>query len=208
MFEPTDDSVKAVDMVRQLRIQEINKLKGSFKMVREAKGRGLRKMATMDASQLAQARAARQTGSPRRGHKRDRSTAGVSSRGDAPSSVGTPADDKAKTPEEEEEGKPNDDSGTPTPVEENKMTLSGEGIKGKIEDGEGESDSDDEDEDTDGASDADKPEDDVDSNNLQYVQNFLLRNRKQSELRVSLTKRLQGYVSIPIPFDSSSFRSR
>jgi hypothetical protein len=91
-------------------------------------------------------------------------------------------------------------------TEERKVRLAEAGVKGIVEEGEGDGESEyDEDEEED---EEDEDEDDienvadegegsaVDSNNLHYVQNFLLRRRK-TELSLSLTKRLQGYVQPP-----------
>jgi len=77
--------------------------------------------------------------------------------------------------------------------DERKVDMAETGIKGIVEEGEGECDEE-------AYEDMGVPEtqkDDVDSDNLRYVQNFLLRSRK-TESSMSLTKRLQTYDTLYI----------
>lgn len=226
-----DDQTKAVDMVRQLRISEIHQLRDSMKRVRVARARlskgsithrELRRMATDGGSllsRLATAKAAAAAAAPaprtppaRLAH-RSGITASESAATTSTAESGTPLtrSDVVIRPAPcevdaggDDEGNDGDDEATA--AEEQKVRLAEAGVKGVVEDGEGEEEADDddgeqeeEDDDEEGVSDQ------VDSTNLHYVQNFLLRRRNTEHNMFSLTRRLRGSATatsdpaLPLP---------
>lgn len=182
-FAIPEDNTRAVDMVRQLRRQEISQLKDSLRR-RGTRGT-LRKMATMDASQLAQAKAKRAES-----NEKGENPSLVRSETQVPMMAALARENNTREQKADGYGRQEETNGEKEKATEEKMVkLADAGVKGKVEDGEGDSDE----EDIDTLPGAEKEEDDMDGNSLQYVQKFLFC-RKDSETHISLTKRLQKYA--------------
>jgi hypothetical protein len=214
-----DDRTKAVDMVRQLRISEIHQLRDSMKRVRVARARlskgsvthrELRRMATDGGgllSQIATAKAAAAAAAPaprtppaRLAH-RPGITASESPATTITADSGTPLtrSDVGTRPapcerEADSDDEGNDGNDETTAAEEQKVRLAEAGVKGVVEEGEGEEETDIDDGEQEGEDDEEEEEvsDQVDSTNLHYVQNFLLRRRNTEHNLFSLTRRLKG----------------
>lgn len=214
-----DDRTKAVDMVRQLRISEIHQLRDSMKRVRVARARlskgsvthrELRRMATDGGSllsQIATAKAAAAAAAPaprtppaRLAH-RPSITASESAATTITADSGTPLtrSDVGTRPAPCEREANSDDEGNggndeTTAAEEQKVRLAEAGVKGVVEEGEGEEETDIDDGEQEEEDDEEEEEvsDQVDSTNLHYVQNFLLRRRNTEHNLFSLTRRLKG----------------